>query len=275
MVPDCRVLTWNVWWRFGDWAARQPLIADVIGSVDADMIALQEVWTHGEANQLEQLSVASGLDHAAFSSSRTPRRWRERIAGQPEDLTCGIAVLSRWPIADIVDRALPAGVWPSQGHTSLGVVVDHPRGRLPVVVTHLDSHPARSSLRVEQLEAVAALTRDMMHSAGPSRLSPIVCGDMNAEPDSDEIRRFGGVLTAPFIEDLSFLDAWRVAGPDDDPGWTWRKDNPNVDAGNPNARIDYIFTGLAGRVIAVQLAGAENRLQWPSDHAAVVADIRP
>ena len=237
--------------------------------------ALQEVWAHGGANQLEQLSAISGLEHAAWSPNREPDRRRERLTGQPADLACGVAVLSRWPIVAVVDIALPAGAWPSQGRTALGALVDHPRGLLPVVTTHLDSHPARSHLRVEQLAAVAALVQELMHAPGPSLLSPIVCGDMNAEPDSDEIRQFGGLRTAPFIEDVSFLDAWRMAGPGLHPGWTWRIDNPNVADGSANARIDYIFTGLSGRVVSVELAGIGDGQGWPSDHAAVLADIRP
>ena len=39
-----RVATWNVWWRFGPWAERQPAIAETLRRIDADVIALQEVW---------------------------------------------------------------------------------------------------------------------------------------------------------------------------------------------------------------------------------------
>ena len=39
-----RVATWNVWWRFGPWEERQPAIAETLRRIDADVIALQEVW---------------------------------------------------------------------------------------------------------------------------------------------------------------------------------------------------------------------------------------
>lgn len=269
------MLTWNVWWRFGDWEARRSMIAETIGSVGADLIGLQEVWSHGGADQLAELSHAAGLVHSAWSPSRTPERWRRRVTDQPDDLQCGVAILSRWPVVDVVDRALPAGAWPSGGRTALGAVVEHPRGRLPIVSTHLDSQASRSALRVEQLATVADLAHEMMRLAGSNALAPIVCGDMNAEPESDEIRRFGGLLTAPYIDGLCFLDAWRVAGPDGDPGWTWCRGNPNIEAAGPSARIDYVFTGLAGRVAAVELVGRAETGLSPSDHLGVVADLRP
>lgn len=39
-----KVLTWNLWWRFGaHWRRRQPLILQTLQALDADVIALQEV----------------------------------------------------------------------------------------------------------------------------------------------------------------------------------------------------------------------------------------
>lgn len=274
IVPDCRVLTWNVWWRFGDWAARQPLIADVLNAAHADVIALQETWKTGRVGQPERLAAAAGLEHVAWSANRQPERWRQRVDDQPDDLECGLALLSRWPILDVNERVLPTGTFPSTGRTALGVLIEHPRGPLPVITTHLDSHPAHSQLRVAQLREVASLTQDLIQHAGPEALSAIVCGDMNADPESDEIRQFAGVLTAPFVDDLAFFDAWPVAV-DDDPGWTWRKDNPYVEEGNPNARIDYVFVGLSARITSAELVGLGDGPAWPSDHAAVAVELRP
>src|SRR5215210_3758040 len=40
-----RVLTWNVWWRFGpEWRRRQPALLHHLRAVDPDVIALQECW---------------------------------------------------------------------------------------------------------------------------------------------------------------------------------------------------------------------------------------
>ncbi|WP_176819045.1 hypothetical protein [Quadrisphaera sp. DSM 44207] len=38
-----RVLTWNMWWRFGPaWRSRQPALPHHLRRVDPDVVALQE-----------------------------------------------------------------------------------------------------------------------------------------------------------------------------------------------------------------------------------------
>lgn len=46
-----RILTWNVWWRFGpDWTARQPRILQTLRDTGADLVALQETWGTSETD---------------------------------------------------------------------------------------------------------------------------------------------------------------------------------------------------------------------------------
>jgi endonuclease/exonuclease/phosphatase family metal-dependent hydrolase len=108
-----------------------------------------------------------------------------------------------------------------------------------------------------------------------------VTGDFNAEPDSNEIRLLGGHKTPPPLPGLVLLDAWRYADPAT-PGWTWDRHNSAVLAtGEPDARIDYVFIGYrlnnesAPHVRNARLAGNEPiDGVWPSDHAAVVAELK-
>lgn len=272
---DCRVLSWNLWWRFGDWQARQPLITQTVTQASADVIALQEAWRTKDEGQPDQLADAAGLPHVAWSPNRQPERWRSRLPDARGDLDCGLAIISRWPIIDTAEIDLPNGCWSRSGRTALAALIEHPRGPLPVVTTHLEPHPARSGVRVEQLDAVTSMVDRMAESAGSQVLSSVVCGDFNAEPESDEVRRFSGLQTAPHIEDLAFQDAWHIAGPEGDPGWTWRKECPYIEEGTANARIDYVFSGLRGRIAAVELVGVGASAVWPSDHAGVLADIKP
>ncbi|MCJ7436728.1 MAG: endonuclease/exonuclease/phosphatase family protein, partial [Acidimicrobiia bacterium] len=59
-----RLLTWNLWWRFGPWEARQPAILEKLGRVDADVLCLQEVWeTRGGESQAEAIADALGYRH--------------------------------------------------------------------------------------------------------------------------------------------------------------------------------------------------------------------
>jgi endonuclease/exonuclease/phosphatase family metal-dependent hydrolase len=167
---------------------------------------------------------ARPADHdlgAAAGWSRCPPRHR------------GLALASRWPVSERVDVRLP-GRDGSSGRTALGVLGEHPRGLLPVVTTHLDSSPAWSATRYEQLRVVADW----------------------------------------FIDDMAFMDAWWIAR-SDDPGWTWRRENPHVRPGSPDVRIDYVMLGLPGLVADARLVGHVATDGWPSDHAGVVADLRP
>jgi len=109
---------------------------------------------------------------------------------------------------------------------------------------------------------------------------PVVTGDLNAEPGSDELRLLGGLLTAPAVPGQVLVDAWRYADAGQ-PGFTW--DHRNGYLANsivPDSRIDYILAGPPrqgrGRVRSAELAGtAPVDSVWPSDHFAVVAELEP
>jgi endonuclease/exonuclease/phosphatase family metal-dependent hydrolase len=70
---------------------------------------------------------------------------------------------------------------------------------------------------------------------------PILVGDFNAEPDSDEIRFLRG-HTSLGNKTVYFADAFRIAG-DGSPGVTFSKKNPYAEPlREPERRIDYVFT---------------------------------
>jgi endonuclease/exonuclease/phosphatase family metal-dependent hydrolase len=108
---------------------------------------------------------------------------------------------------------------------------------------------------------------------------PVITGDFNAEPGSDELRLLGGLLTAPAVPGQVLLDAWRYADPGD-PGFTWDLRNGyQARSVIPDSRIDYVLVGLPrkglGRVRSVRVAGnAPVADVWPSDHFAVAADLQ-
>ena len=94
-----RVLTWNLWWRFGPWEPRQASIRAELGAVAPDIAFLQEVWATDERDQGTELAEATGLQLA-----RTRRLTGER-EGQPQEF--GNAILSRWPIEVLEQITLP------------------------------------------------------------------------------------------------------------------------------------------------------------------------
>lgn len=259
-----RILTWNLWWRFGDWEARQRAILAVLADAEADVVTLQEVWATPTANLAELLAHELGL-HWAWSPSPSPGRWQER-ADQP-GVDIGNAILSRWPITNEVRQVLPRGSAALAERTVLHARVDAPGGTLPVFTTHLESSPSASATRCEQVAAVARCV-----AAHPGDRPPVLAGDFNAEPSSDEMRLLGGHLTAPAVPGLVLVDAWRWAA-DGDPGWTWDPANPFIRA-SPSARIDYVLVGPGQDVAGVRVLGnGPVDGVWPSDHAAVLVEL--
>ena len=67
-----RVMTWNIWWRFGPrWRDRQPALLETLRQVDPDVVALQEVWGSDETTQADEFAAALGL-FAGFAEPSYP-----------------------------------------------------------------------------------------------------------------------------------------------------------------------------------------------------------
>src|SRR5262249_10824707 len=117
--------------------------------------------------------------------------------GADPSLRFGSAVLSRWPIDEVElmqlpvthDRPHPAHVTLRPAALPAGMPFDllHVRtAGLDVYSTHLQPMPAQAAHRVSQVLFVDdAVGRTCDPS---SSMPPILCGDFNAEPTSDEIR---------------------------------------------------------------------------------------
>jgi endonuclease/exonuclease/phosphatase family metal-dependent hydrolase len=258
-----RVLTWNVWWRFGPWEARQPAITTTLRGVDADVVALQEVWGEvGGANQAARLADELGYEHAF-------------VPGFDDgEIAFGLAVLSRWPIVATETRSLPTLEGVDEFRIALKAEVDGPRGPFEVYTTHLNWRFDESHVRQLQVRALA----DMVAASETRTYPAIVCGDFNADPMSDEVRMLTGRAAVP-VPRLVFHDAWDVAG--DGPGHTWSNANPFAACDlEPDRRIDYVFVGWpkargAGHVVGATVEAVEPvDGVYPSDHYAVLAELR-
>ncbi|MFC4061040.1 endonuclease/exonuclease/phosphatase family protein [Planomonospora corallina] len=266
-------MTWNVWWRFGPWRERREAILSVLRDLRPDLVGLQEVWGRGEDNLAGWLAGELGM-HWTWAPSDTPGRWHRRLGDSAFDV--GDAVLSRWPVAEHATLRLPAAGGADDGHTVLYARVEAPGQPVPLFTTHLNSAPHESAVRCAQVGALAGFVAS--HRAG-TPFPPVLTGDCNAVPDSDEMRLLGGHRTAPPVPGQVLLDAWLYADPAA-PSSTWDPANPYVARTfEPAARIDYVHVGAPGpdglgRVLRVFRAGdAPVEGVWPSDHAAVVADL--
>lgn len=268
-----RVVTWNLWWRFGPWEARQKAILTELRELRPDVVGLQEVWAADGENLAEWLAGELGL-HWAWCPSPVPGPWRRRIGDDGADI--GNAVLSRWPVVEQDMLRLPVPPDVDDGRTALYARLSTPSHDIPFFTTHLTSAAHASAVRRQQVTALAEFVAERR---GETPFPTVVTGDFNAWPDSDEIRLFGGYRTAPTVPGQVFFDAWEYADPTA-PSVTRDHANPHAAKGpKPSARIDYIHVGPPGpgglgRVRAVRRAG-DGPVDgvWPSDHAAVVADL--
>jgi endonuclease/exonuclease/phosphatase family metal-dependent hydrolase len=267
-----RVVTWNLWWRHGPWQQRRQAIAATLAALAPDACGLQEVW--GGVDSPDAGNLAAELaDRLGMHWCWAPLPLLPRRQEQHPGLAIGNAVLSRWPILDQAALPLPVAGG-EQPRVALHARLDAPAGPLPFFTTHLTHRPDASAERVAQVRALAGFVAE--HRAGGA-YPPVVTGDLNAEPDSDELRLLGGHLTAPAAADLVLVDAWRYAEPGD-PGHTWDRRNGHIGDTALDARIDYVLVGLPrdgrGRVRSVRLGGTEPvDGMWPSDHFAMVAEL--
>jgi endonuclease/exonuclease/phosphatase family metal-dependent hydrolase len=267
-----RVVTWNVWWRFGPWEQRREAILSVLGGLRPDVVGLQEVWARGEENLAAWLAERLGM-HWTWAASDAPERWQKRI--RDATVSIGNAVLSKWPIVDRDVVRLPATGGQDDGRLVLHALLDAPGPRVPFFTTHLNHAIHESAVRCQQ---VAVLAEFVASRSGEGSFPPVVTGDYNAWPDSDEMRLLGGYKTAPAAGQV-LIDAWEYADPAVSSA-TWDASNPfAARTFELNVRCDYIHVGLPGpgglgRVCAVRRAG-DTPVDgvWPSDHAAVVADL--
>jgi Endonuclease/Exonuclease/phosphatase family len=110
--------------------------------------------------------------------------------------------MSRWPIRR--ESSLTFGSARVQFAELSG-----PRGLLQVYGLVMDAWWFDQSQ--SRQDAVRELL-SYVHQAQDTQAPLIICGDFNADPDSDEIRMLTGRTTAP-APGLSFYDAWETAGP--------------------------------------------------------------
>lgn len=233
-----RALSFNIHGGLGGGGLRLGTVAEEIEATGADVVFLQEVDRfRGRSRGTDQPSILAdrlGM-HVAFGSNvRHPPTGRGRPAGQ-----YGTAVLSRWPITDQRNIALPN----ERGLEQRGLLfaaLDLDGTRIHVYGTHLQH--TRGSIRLRQMRAVTQVV-----AADP--VPHLLAGDFNAEPGSPALNTVGRYL----------LDPWPVVG--EGAGLT-------VPPRAPRRRIDFVlhdhwFTPVAARTVRSAV----------SDHRAVLVDL--
>jgi endonuclease/exonuclease/phosphatase family metal-dependent hydrolase len=269
------------------WEERRHEIVAWLGRLVPDVVCMQEVWederTQNTAGWIVEHTPGPTYHWVFGGASFGEHLWADR------SLQFGSAVLSRWPIDEHTHHRLPtlAGDDPVVAGVPWELLHASTAG-LDVFSCHLAAPPMQGLQRQHQVAAIDAIIRSTRGSLddnppwGTKRdgMPPILCGDFNAEPDSDEIRFLCGA-TALDGRTTYYQDAWRVAG--DGPGRTqdWRINAVAASMNVPPKRIDYVFVGdgfqrrgSAGRVLSASLAfDAPLTGVVASDHAGLVVDI--
>jgi endonuclease/exonuclease/phosphatase family metal-dependent hydrolase len=263
-----RVMTWNLWWRFGDhWRDRQRGILSTLRAVRPDIAGLQEVWATAETTQAEVLAGQLGM-HFAFGAPSLPPPPRPPERPDQAGVEVGVAVLSRWPVLSVERHLLPSRHRPEV--VALAAMVDHPHSPLPVVASCIDWEPEFATQRLDQTRALAALLGDLARD-GP--LPAFLTADLNSPPTTPEIQALTDVA----------VDAWAAARGAADAGHTLSTSNPFAPRAATHLidqRIDYVLArpGTPARPVVVErafLAGEQPQDGLhPSDHYAVVADFQ-
>jgi endonuclease/exonuclease/phosphatase family metal-dependent hydrolase len=265
-----RIATWNIWARYGPWEQRFPAIVETLRTIDADILALQEVWDADGRNQAAEIADALGYEAHVFAPNL-----------DFDGVRAGNAVVARWPITASEVRALPRIVGDArddEGEERICVFaeVDGPRGPIQIYCAHLSWRDDHSAVRQAQVGEICRLVRE--HK--PRTFPAVLCGDLNSEPGSDEVRMLTGHAAVP-VPGVMFRDAWIEAGNDRAGGYTADNVNPWISSLLArDQRIDYILVGTpklggVGHVRSARLAGNEPIDGcWASDHFAVVAELR-
>ena len=255
-----RIVTWNVWGLYGPWREREAGIVTTLANARPDVVVLTEAWARQDGSQAERFAEPLGLPHHAFTG--VP-------AQEDESALSGVAVLSKWPIGRASSHAFG-------GLRAQFAELEGPRGPIRVYGVVVDAWWLDES--AARQDAVRGLL-DHARSERDAHVPLVLCGDFNADPDSDEIRMLTGRTAVP-VPGLSFYDAWEVGGAGT-PGSTWSGANPwTRPLLWPDRRIDYIFTatgarGGAGHPLSADVLGVHPvDGVYPSDHFAVQADVR-
>lgn len=255
-----RVVTLNTWKNEGDLPSRLHAMAEGLGALSPDVILLQEVFVAPSAgiDTGAVLARRLGLTRAYATARSKPRLWE----GRPVESEAGLAVLVRGAVGRTERLPLPSD---ETGGERIALLVEAivDDCRLTIGNVHLSHLRGDDARRCEQLEAVMA---------SPAWRRPaswrVLGGDFNATADSPALAALG---CRPDLDVRSVFPSGKTVPP--------THPLPPRE-GRQGRAIDFLLTvsGSGERPPVVLRAGVALDSPsaggtWPSDHAAVFADL--
>ncbi|HEU0029291.1 MAG TPA: endonuclease/exonuclease/phosphatase family protein [Kofleriaceae bacterium] len=275
-------MTLNLWGTEPPLDRRLALAIRQLSALAPDVVCLQEVRPlDGMAGRTTAEVIADGLGMAAHYAVAVA--WDDGVhprlpAGQE-----GLAILAR-EIGEVRTLPLPEARV-AEARLLLSAQVTTAAGPIWVHTTHLHYRLDDGAAREQQVLAIDETIRALRTDTSPPQ---ILCGDMNATPDSDEMRFLRGLTTLGGRR-THFQDAWlRLhdeprAGDGPDRGITWSSENEltrPLRSLDIDRRIDYIYVTSRkkdGRGTVhdcrVVLTERDGEL-CASDHYGVMADVQ-
>lgn len=242
--------------RFQHLQQRLDLIAQEIRRHDADIVCLQEVpWTPHLGGAAQYLGEATGLNHLYLRANGS--RWAILFEE-------GEAILSRYPLRDVIFAELQPQAGFFEHRVVLGATAVTPWGEARVFVTHLtNGAPEVNEAQAESLMRFATASGEEI---------AILAGDFNASEDSPQIQ----------VMSKQGLDVYRTLHPDME-GFTCCVGDLSSGPIEPlEERIDYVFLLPANqdhsRVVSCEQVlnqpfWVDGGWQWASDHIGLLTAI--
>ncbi len=285
MGANLRVVTLNFWGTEPPLDRRLALAIAQLRALAPDVVCLQECRPlDGVAGRTTAEAIADALGFAAHYAVAVS--WEDGVHGKLPAGQEGLAVIAK-QIGDVRVVPLPEPR-PGDARILLSAQVASEGGPIWVHTTHLHYKLDDGVARERQVLAIDAAIRELGRDT--TSAPQILCGDMNAVPDSDEMRFLRGLTTLDGRR-THFQDAWlrlhREPGPGDGPaqGITWSSENAltrPLRSLDIDRRIDYVYVtsrkkdGRATihdcRVVLTEREGTDGICA--SDHYGVLADVQ-
>jgi endonuclease/exonuclease/phosphatase family metal-dependent hydrolase len=282
VAANLRVVTLNLWGTEPPLDRRLALAVRQLRALAPDVVCLQEVrpldGKHGKTTA-EVIAEALGFVAEYAVSSRWDDGVHPRLPAGQE----GLAILAR-ELGETHVLPLPEPR-PIDARILLSAQVTTAAGPIWLHTTHLHYRLDDGLARERQVLAIDDHVRALRSDTSPPQ---ILCGDMNATPDSDEMRFLRGLTTLDGRR-THFQDAWlrlhREPGPGDGPaeGITWSSENEltrPLRSLDIDRRIDYIYVTSRkkdgrGTIHDCRVVLAERDGDiCASDHYAVLAEVQ-
>jgi endonuclease/exonuclease/phosphatase family metal-dependent hydrolase len=226
------------------WTQRAPLVTAGFRALAADIILLQEVaWPNEQASDLAAALSSSAAWHmtALVMPLVTPHGWQESLA-----------LLTHYPVLEHAALRDPGAEQFCQR-----VRLDVSGHAIDLYNTHLDPYSA-----TRRRAQIMAILRWMGAHAGADGI--VLGGDLNATPESDELRPLRASLRSAHVTAHGYEPAGTAPT-------RWRG------GATPVRTVDYVWNSTTLSVLACEVIFTEPDPRDPhlfaSDHLGVAADL--